>query len=188
MNAQDIKDHPNKIYRKLFLSFLILAVITIALSSSFLYMNFSRSTVRLVNTSVQDNLSKISYSASLMKNNAKVLASQMYLDREIQLILFGISDKLIDFISPIERLETYIDSTPFIHSIYLYNGKKQKIYTDMGTRWMYDYREFFDHSFLKILEKSESSLHLKPIPRTVENISGIGSEGVYTFLFFSESE
>jgi hypothetical protein len=52
-----------------------------------------------------------------MKNTAKVLASQMYLDREIQLILFGISDQLIDFISSIERLETYIDSTPFIHSI-----------------------------------------------------------------------
>jgi AraC-like DNA-binding protein len=119
-----------------------------------------------------------------MKNTAKVLASQMYLDREIQLILFGISDKLIDFISPIERLATYIDSTPFIHSIYLYNGKKQKIYTDMGTRWMYDYREFFDHDFLRILEMSDSSLHLKPIPRTVEDINGTGSDGVYTFLFF----
>lgn len=174
-------------YSKILLYITITIVSTIFLTSSVLYMSFENIGLSLIHSSVKDSLGQISYSTTYMANAVKTLALQVYFDQDIsKLLLFDSCDVHTEY-EALNKLSNYVSKTQFIHSIYLYNGNSQSVYSSTLSG-QYTKASFPDREAIKLLDNSARYKKLSPIPRMLyDDIAQIGKgyyANVYTFIFY----
>ena len=178
----------NKYYFNIFLALLLSIVITLFIVSSVLYLFFVNIGMNLINTYESRNLSKVSYSTTFMMDWTKMLAYQIYQDRDIKKLLYDSSpaedEKNISYM----RLASYRNSTPHINSIYVYNGVSKNIYYDTNNSTSYSTTDFFDKEIFNMINKESRVKHLLPTPRKIKSDPSNevldNTYNVYTFVFY----
>lgn len=169
MRAKNINfKSDNSIYKKILIYITVSIVATIIIVSSVLFINFEDITRSIIYNSSKDNLSKISYSSTVMNDSAKTTLLQLYSDPDISKLLLTYSPDAIEFKKAASSLSIYHNIMPYIHSIYIYNGLTNTVYTDLSELPAYqvmDTKNFFDLDIIKLLKKYSSSNNIPPIAR-----------------------
>lgn len=185
---------PHTFFSKLFLSFALTIAFTIFIVSSFLYLSFEKIGVTVINSYIKDSLSQVSYSTTFMSESAKSLALQIYFDPAVSLLTYYYEPSFIEKTSAMKRLGSFSKTAPFIHSIYVYETKREVFYTSLFFLSNADIKKnaFFDKGFLDILDHLKDYKRLTPIPRNMPNLYPQFIEGefssVYTFVFYDLPE
>ena len=176
------------IYLKILVSIIVLIVLVTMSLSVVLYINFERAGLSLIHTFIKDSLSQVSYSASFMTQSAKALASQTYFNPDVA--------KLYSFSPPdpreagdaVSALNIYHSTAPYLHSIYIYSGQRNIIYTNIPVEVAKNTQDFFDTDIINILDNFRNYSVLVPIPRRIPNPvwdeKDNGYSNVYSFIFY----
>ncbi|QUH29701.1 AraC family transcriptional regulator [Vallitalea guaymasensis] len=176
-----------KTYKNILLTLTISVVTTILFLASILYFNFERISLSIINNFIKDSLSQVSYSATFMKESAKTLAVQVSLDTDISQLLFYNSLDSNEITTGLKRINTYSKTAPFIHSIYLYDTKKKRFYSNIEGNTFISELDFFDKDIIRILNSDMDYDLDTPIFRKIPNpnitFTDNQIENVFTFLF-----
>lgn len=143
--------------------------------------------MNLINTYESRNLSKVSYSTTFMMDWAKMMAVQIYQDRDIKKLLYDASPEEDEKNISYMRLASYRNSTPYINSIYIYNGVSKNIYYDSLNGASYSSPDFFDKEIFNLIKQEPQIKHLLPFPRKIKSdpIYSLNNiYNVYTFVFY----
>lgn len=189
---------PHKLYRNILLALTVSIAITIFVLSSILYLTFERVGLNNIHSFIKDGLSQISYSTTFMRDIAKSLSLQIYFNENISKLSYSLLDEREEYLVEVqaaEQLRSYRNTTPFIHSIYVYNSKKDVFYTSLVNLEKVELENkhsFFDQDIIKMMRNIKNYKRLTPIPRKIANPYPKYVEGtftnVYTFLFYDAPE
>ncbi|RXZ84474.1 hypothetical protein EBB07_00160 [Paenibacillaceae bacterium] len=155
-------------YRRIVVSVTIIVVSVILALSFFLYINFEKIGVRLVSDAKLTALSQISYSADYMNDSVKNFASAIYTDNANIPMMYGKEENFETSIAQMRTISTIANGSPYIHSVYIYNGTLDRFYSTKGTM-MSDAREFVDQNLIDIIESGvlTADKHFQPFLRKV---------------------
>lgn len=184
MSQNNLKDKPRNIYIRIFLVLTSVVLLVITVISLLLYINFESTALKLIQTYMQDNLSKASYSANLMCDSARMLTLQMEQDSDIVNLMLNTPDQST-LITAKLRMNSYLNTSPLIRSIYVYTGRSGLIYSTETNNWSYQKPDFFDKSIFEIIDRNPKITPSHPIPRTVHEKLTSTFEvnyNVYTFI------
>ena len=177
---------PRLFYQILIMCVLLVATVTLLISTT-LYMNYESAITSQNAVFIQDSLEKVSNSAIFMSDWVSSIAMQIKYDNDIAMMLnqANIEPQSVSILR--NRLLSLRMSSPYICSIYVFNGKTKRIYSDIGNTFEYTLDSFFDPDIFSIIDKQGAKLHLKPIPRlmkyTLDGRFEISDE-VYSFVLF----
>lgn len=186
---------PHKLYRNILLAFTISITTTIFILSTILYISFERVGLKTIHSFVKDGLTQISYSATYMNDLAKSLSLQIYFNDNItKLSYLSLPDIREEYLAT-EQLTSYRNTAPSIHSIYVYNAKRDTFYTSMVNMEKIEpdrQKSFFDQEIVGMMHNLGKYKRLTPIPRKIPNpypeLSKNAYTNVYTFLFYDSPE
>lgn len=180
-----------KFYTKILLSLTLSITVTIFVVSSILYFTFERIGLNIVHNSNKDGLSQISYSATLMNDLAKSLSLQVYFNDSISMLSYATLPDVREEYLALEQLRSYRATSPFVESIYVYNSKRDTLYTSLVNIEKVEPNQkaiFFDQGIMQILQDIKDYKRITPIPRNIDNaypgIISTPNKNVYTFLFY----
>jgi two-component system response regulator YesN len=173
---------PEKHYfSSLLIYFTALVSLVILAVSYMLYVQFINVEKKNIYKYSEESLSQISTTADSMLENAKMVISQIILDREISRYFYQTETDPMELQRITERIKL-IGSIPFVHSVYLYNSKLDQFYSNNQSFINGD--SFQDLGIIDILKDFDPSRNLKPITRTVKNSTDFVNMdyNVYTFI------
>ncbi|MEM1483601.1 helix-turn-helix domain-containing protein [Oscillospiraceae bacterium PP1C4] len=90
-------------------------------------------------------------------------------------------------ISGIREMVACVSSNNLIHSVYVYNGQQQYVYTT-NEEGSFSIGEFADASAVKYFTQQTADTRLRPIPRRITRQSGEQGEDVYSFLIYDSGD
>ncbi|WP_159081762.1 helix-turn-helix domain-containing protein [Paenibacillus sp. CAA11] len=174
-----------KLYVMILLSLTLCIVLTLVLSSYIYFVNYQRIQLKQVYQSDLSDLTKTSREIIGTTESAQALSFQIYRNATISKLMFYTKPSVYDTTATMLELSNYLNSMPFIDSIYIYNAKSSQYYVasakgESGTFGRY---ELEDASIAEVLDNFQQYKPFTPIPRTVHN-SRQGSFGVYSYLCF----
>lgn len=175
-----------KLYPKILFSFVILIAVFVLILTMILYVIFERITLETTNSYIGDNLNQISYSAEIMNKTSIPFLMQINGDAGMQSLLLDSLPEGEDLYQQLQKMRIYLNSIPYIHSIYILNRTNNLIF-DSGSISYFD--EFNDEGVKSIVDNFHNYKVLAPIPRVIKdyklNSSGEILTNVYTYVFFS---
>lgn len=180
------KQKTNSVYSQLLLYITIAIVSTTLIVSSILYLSFEKIGLSLVHSSIKESLNQVSYSTTYVSKSVKTLAFQIYFETDIQKLMLFDSVSIQEQNSALSKLNHYETKTPFIHSVYIYNGKSQSFYSSISSG-PYTKENFSDQGAVDFIDNFSQYKPFMPIPRRLFE-SSIMDKGyysnVYSFIFY----
>lgn len=177
----------NKYHTSIFLSIILLTIITIVVFSAILYLNFENIALSFVYTYIKDSQSQVLNSIDTMRDSAKSLSLQMYFDSDIQHLLYSADVTPMETIAGYNRMCSYRDTSPLIHSVYVYNNYSQSFYTTMNVPQNEDRDTFFDKDIINIIDNYDKYANIPMIPRRIfdpdKAYAKDSMSSVYTIVF-----
>lgn len=169
-------------YSNIFLTLTLSIVMTILIVSAILYINFDSIVTHQTYKYTMSNLQQTSQGATLMKINTSTLAKQIFVDRHISRLRNYASVELNDVRTAIDQMNYYRATSPFIESIYIYNGISGLFYvsSEFGENNVLSKDTFYDREIIDIIGKYKEYKNLMPIPRWIQTREG--QVNVYTFI------
>ncbi len=190
-----INSQPQKYYTNILIAITIIITITIFILSSVLYFTFENIALTVISTYIKDGLSQISYSTTYMCDLAKSLCLQLYYDNNLSKLSYYAPPDVREKYLATEQLRSYRNTSPSIHSIYVYASKRNTLYTSLAYNEEIHpekLKDFFDQDIFRILKGFKAYKRIVPISRKISNAYPKYIErsysGVYTFLFYDSPE
>ncbi|AIQ22295.1 AraC family transcriptional regulator [Paenibacillus sp. FSL H7-0737] len=181
------KEH-KKVYSRILLGSIGCVVITLLITSTILYMNFTSIALKQVYRSDSNSLNQIKTQLSTMTETVTSLSSQIYYDSAVSKLLYYADLNIYDVIFAQQQLDNYRASLPFIESIYVYNAKSNQFYisSNNSRSGIQPKSELDDDGILDLFMKFKEHRPFQPIPRTY-NIGSVQTTPVssYTYLCYS---
>ncbi|WP_339318946.1 AraC family transcriptional regulator [Paenibacillus sp. FSL R10-2734] len=122
-----------------------------------------------------------------MAEVAQTLSFQLYRTRTISHLLFYNKPSIYEVTAAMSDLHNYLNSMPYIESIYVYNPNNDTVYISaaQGQNGVYTTRELEDTEIIQVLNHYQDYKTFTPIPRTY-SIGEPKSEAisVYTYLCY----
>ncbi|MEC0231813.1 AraC family transcriptional regulator [Paenibacillus alba] len=160
----------------------LMAVVVLAVTF-ILYLQFVKIEQRKIYAFSEESLSQISSAADSVLENAKMAIAQILLDKDMSKIFYPAATDPVDMKNITDRLNL-IASMPFLHSVYLYNGKLDVYY--ISNYGLQKKSNVDDQEIVDIIKNFKPDMNLKPITRTIKRQSNfVGIEyNVYTFIYY----
>jgi AraC-like DNA-binding protein/GGDEF domain-containing protein len=153
-----------------------------------MYLIFESIGLKIVHNYVKDNLYQISSSAITMDNTARSIALQVFSDKDILNILDKNEPETNLITASLNRLNSYDIASPYIHSIYIYNGYTDTFYTSLPSAGMKSSEDFFDSDVIRKFSNIEKAYTKYPYPRIIQNRSDTFNQetesSVYSFFYY----
>ncbi|RCW51681.1 helix-turn-helix domain-containing protein [Paenibacillus prosopidis] len=185
MSAFDLKNN-GKLYSKLLFSITLCIVLTLLVSSLFYFFTYVRIDLKKSYQSDVSNLTQTSKEVISMTESAQSVSFQIYRTFAISKLMFYTDPNIYDVMAAMNELNNYLNSMPFIESIYVYNSKNDLFYTAsrQGQGGTISKDELADKGILDILDNFQQYRPFTPIPRTytTASLSGEQVTKAYTYL------
>jgi two-component system, response regulator YesN len=186
---QRIQNSYGDFYVKL-LTYLALSIsVTIFVLSTVLYINFENITLPLIHVYIKDNLKQVNYNADLMIQLSKKTCLQLYYDSNANNLFNIYKPDTFSTVRSLDYLTRYQSiNIPNIHSIYIYNGITNTLYTSIPSIRVSDKNDFFDKEIFSLLDGFRKYKIISPIPRKVEFSYSLTEKtyaNVYTFIYYN---
>jgi len=180
----------NKMYIKLLMMIVFSIILAIVLTSSILYKSYENFGLSMIHKYESDKLAQTTYSATYMKTSASRLVMQLYVNRNIEKFMYNYSIDMLEVKTSIDELISYKATGPFIHSIYIYNGKNNTFLTTISSEGVENNNDFFDKELVEILNNYQDYKILYPIPRKspmpLMPVDENHYSNVYTFIYYTK--
>ncbi|NQX67452.1 AraC family transcriptional regulator [Paenibacillus alba] len=186
MNIKTSGDNRN-LYIKLLLSTILCTVLTLLVSSTIYFVNYRNINLNQVYQTDLENLTQTSREVISMTESAQSLTFQMYRNGNITKLMFYENPDIYDTTAAMRELNNYLNSMPYIASIYVYNPKAPYVYvsSNTGQNGLMKKDELVDQDILTILDHFQEFKPFVPIPRTyLKNASATQKSNVYTYLCY----
>ncbi|GGF60209.1 hypothetical protein GCM10010912_01850 [Paenibacillus albidus] len=172
------------VYAKLLLGIVLCTVLTITISSTILFIYFNRITLKEDYQSDLRDLTQTSREVNHMTDTAQSLTFQLYRNHTIMKLMFYPEPSIYDSIAAMNELSNYLNSMPYIESIYVYNPKSEYVYiaADSGQNGLLTKQELSDKGVLDLIEHYRDYKPFTPIPRTYNSNNESDAKNVYTYL------
>lgn len=174
-------DHMKRftVYRKLFLSYSILVIITVSLISSILFRLFSHSSIMEVNNISQSMLTQTSYAADVIYDQVFSIGNELMHNNEIITAMHSKrKDAMVEY-SVIQKL-SYIQAVyPFINYVSIYNGNTNRYLNNKAIS------AEIDNEVLARIQGNDGTKYYDFIPRTLHDEQTGAVSNVLTFVLYS---
>lgn len=185
MSAVKLKNKGN-LYSKLLFTITLCIVLTLIVSSSFYFFTYMQIDLKKAYQSDLSNLTQTSKEVISMTESAQALSFQIYRTFSVSKLMFYTDPNIYDVTAAMNELNNYLNSMPFIESIYVYNSANAQFYTAsrQGEAGMFSKEELADQGILTILDNFQQYRPFTPIPRTYSTVSLAGEQltKAYTYL------
>jgi two-component system response regulator YesN len=176
-----------KLYIKLLLSTIFVTVLTLLVSSTIFFVNYRNINLNQVYQSDLENLTQTSREVISMTESAQSLTFQMYRNGNISKLMFYENPDIYDTTAAMREMNNYLNSMPYIESIYVYNPKAPNVYiaSNKGQNGLMTKAELVDKDILNVLDHFQEFKPFVPIPRTyLKNADSSQKSNVYTYLCY----
>lgn len=165
------KEH-KKVYSRILLGSIGCVVITLLITTTILYMDFTTIALKQVYRSDSNSLNQIKTELSVMTETVTSLSSQIYYDSAVSKLLYYPDLNIYDVIFAQQQLDNYRASLPFIESIYVYNAKSNQFYisSNNSRSGIQQKNELDDDGILDLLRISKN---IVPFNRFLEPITSV---------------
>lgn len=175
-----------KLYSKLLLSITLCIVLTLLVSSLFYFFTYMRIDLKKAYESDVSNLKQTSKEVISMTDSAQSLSFQIYRTFTITKLMFYTDPNIYDVTAAMNELNNYLNSMPFIESIYVYNSNNKLFYTASrtGEAGTFSEEDLADQGIRGVLDNFQQYKPFTPIPRTYTTVSlkGENTTKAYTYL------
>lgn len=162
-----------KLYVKIFVALALSIAFTMIILSTVLYANFERVALKQIYLANLKGLEQVNGEVLNMSRIASTISDQVYNDVSVSKLMYFSQPDVFDMSLAVKQLSGYRLSIPFISSIYVYNSKTQKFYSEPGSimsvtsEEISDNREndFYDRQIVEIIKHYKDYKPYKPIPR-----------------------
>lgn len=185
MPAVQLKNN-GKLYSKLLFTITLCIVLTLMVSSLFNFFTYMQIDLKKAYQSDVSNLTQTSKEVISMTESAQSLSFQIYRTFSVSKLMFYNDPNIYDVTAAMNELNNYLNSMPFIESIYVYNSANGLFYTasrqaEGGT---FNKEELADKGILDILDNYQEYRPFTPIPRTYKTVNLTGEQltKAYTYL------
>ncbi|WP_312875671.1 AraC family transcriptional regulator [Paenibacillus planticolens] len=176
-----------KLYIKLLLSTILCTILTLLVSSTIYFVNYRNINLNQVYQTDLENLTQTSREVISMTESAQSLTFQLYRNGNISKLMFYENPDIYDTTAAMRELNNYLNSMPYIASIYVYNPKASYVYiaSSPGQNGLMTKDELVDKDILNVLDHFQEFKPFVPIPRTyLKNASSTQKSNVYTYLCY----
>jgi len=186
MKLNKIRNH-SSLYAKLLMGITLGIVIVLIASSSVYYVSFTRILQQKAFESDLSDLKHTGHAIAITTENAQTVSFQIYRNSTIASILYYNDPHPFEIQGAMLDLKNYLNSMPFIESIYVYNAAQERYYivSRTGQKGVIDAAALEDTAFMEILRDYRDYEPFAPIPRIMESSNG-DEQGtaVYTYLCY----
>ncbi|GBG08957.1 AraC family transcriptional regulator [Paenibacillus agaridevorans] len=127
-------------------------------------------------------LQQISYSVDYMNENAINLLFHIFLDPKTIALMYQDNNDFDELQRESIRLKQLVEVNPFVHSIYVYNKKRERYLGSWGEMLTLD-KPFFDTAITEMLNRQAPTL--LPVAREIVNpYNRSVKEQVFTYIFY----
>ncbi|SEN96804.1 AraC family transcriptional regulator [Paenibacillus sp. OV219] len=176
-----------QIYIKLLVGITICIVFTLLLSSSIYYMNYSDILQKQAYKTDLGNLGQTSREVVGLTQSAQAVSFQIYRNSTITKLLFYNKPNVYDVQAAMGDLANYLNSMPFIESIYVYNPAASSFYiaAEKGQNGIFTVNELEDTDILNVLNHFGDYKPFSPIPRRYKlTADDPEPTAIYTYLCY----
>lgn len=179
-------------FYNLFLKIALFSLLIIVVLTITLYFNFRSYGLDIVNKSNEKVLVQLSNNLLQVNNYAKLFAASLYQNTDATDLMYYDNLDIVETMRATTALDQLIKGIPFIHSIYIYNGKTQTYYSMGPNRVIRKKGEFYDNEIVKIIDGLSSNHNFSPMARHI-NVFDLfpgPSADVFTYInsdFFSST-
>lgn len=183
-------------FNRFLISLILVVIVIICLLSVTLYINFEASSLSIIYTFIEDGLDQISNSAHYMTESTRTLLYQLFNgDSIVGRLLFDTvylddgSIESLEMWNMLEHLRNYTYTSPFIHSIYLYNSNEERFYFSRYGKGegSAEKNSFHDREIADMIDHISNYKNFEPIPRKIEAAEERAFY-VYTYLLYGTYE
>ncbi len=175
-----------KLYSRLLLTITLCVAVTLLVSSFFYYVAFVQIDLKKAYQSDVSNLTQTSKEVISMTESAQSVSFQIYRTFTISKLMFYTEPSIYDVTAAMNDLGNYLNSMPFIESIYVYNSDSDLFYvaSRQGQGGTILKKDLADAEVLDILDNFQQYKPFTPIPRTYTTklITGEHLTKAYTYL------
>ncbi|KGE20913.1 AraC family transcriptional regulator [Paenibacillus wynnii] len=175
------------LYSKLLISITLCISLTLIGSTLIYYTYYIKVEKTEAFRSDLRNLTQTSSEVVNMTGVAQSLSFQIYRNSTISKIVFYDKPDIYDVTSAMSELGNYLNSMPYIESIYVYNPDNERVYiaSSHGQNGVFNEKELEDQGILYILDHYQDNKPFMPIPRIYpSNEKRRDKVSSYTFLCF----
>ena len=186
MKINALRKNP-RLYSKLLKSITLCITLTLIVSTSIYYVYYTKVEREQAFQSVLSHLMLTSKELANMTETAQSLSFQIYRNSTISKLLFYPDPNIYDVTAAMSELGNYLNSMPYIESIYVYNPNSDVIYisASSGQNGFFAENELLDTDILKVLDHYQDYKPFTPIPRTYHISNGSDSMiSTYTYLCY----
>lgn len=132
------------------------------------------------------NLSQTSKAIIHLNEVSQSLSFQLYRNSMIANLLYYSKPDIYDVTAAMLELRNYVNSMPFINSIYVYNSHSGLFYvvSNDGRDGIYQEDELYDQEMLGMMNDFKEIKPFVPISRVLEGQGNTGPTPVHTFVAF----
>lgn len=172
----NFKKH-HKIHSKLLISITLCITLTLLVSTTVYYFYYIRVEKEQAFEANHGSLTLRSKEVINMTDIAQSLAFQMYRSSTLSKLLYYPKPNVYDVTAAMTELNNYLNSMPYIESIYVYNPKSGTFYIASlrGQNGLFSKNELADTDIIRVLDHYQDYKPFTPIPRTYPLLSASDS-------------
>ena len=149
------------------------------------YSQFQESLLSSLTKQNEEFASQVSSTTKFADEILISITNQLFYDPAVTLLRKSEKISNFEFIEGIRRINDIAASAILIDSIYIYNGKRDYIYSTAQYGAVNDNAgRFRDKGAVRILRDRKSGQRLVILPRETAMFSGSGASAIYSFMFF----
>lgn len=149
------------------------------------YGQFQKSLLSSLANQNEEFASQVSSTTKFADEILISITNQLFYDPAVTLLRKSEKISNFEFIEGIRRINDIAASAVLIDSIYIYNGKRDYIYSTAQYGAVNDHAERFrDKDAVQMLRERRSEQRLVIIPREAAMFSGSSNSAIYSFMFF----
>lgn len=123
----------NSTFTKMLISFIFIIVFTVMAFSAALYYQFSKATVSDITGNYQEKLEQNMYQMEYIRNQVYALGNQILNNSEMIRAMYWSDVDIFEKNKVTQELDNIKNSYSVLHSIFLYNGTKKELYSNVGS-------------------------------------------------------
>ncbi|MDF2986814.1 MAG: AraC family transcriptional regulator [Eubacterium sp.] len=185
MNAKGIYKK-GRLFSRVFLSVIISVFITILALSIVLYQYFGNIILEQTYSMMSYDLKLVNQSTEYLVSDVKELSLRIYNDWGVSKLKYPVQPDSSELDIAISQLNYFRNTSPFVDSIYVYNGKTGYFYVSSNNRIdnaLNGEEGFYDRD---IINRYKDFKNFTPVPRRINNpnLQSMNGENiVYSFMY-----
>ncbi|MDF2924884.1 MAG: AraC family transcriptional regulator [Paenibacillaceae bacterium] len=171
-----------KYLQRISLSISLLIALSLSLTSLTLYHYSEKIVQEIQYDATKKVLSQVNYNIGFLGKMIDGLAFNLFVDNDFTPLLYGDSLSVIDMVNKSSKLDKWVNSNSYVHSVILYNGRTDRIYA--GGYIDMQYERALEEQYRSFLRVPAGMKKLELIPMTLQ-LSSQATE-VFSYIMYDK--